>query len=232
MKLPMALSARWRFAWPRRIRAPVSDFIGQRRAEAGTPFALDFVESWHDHPLLIEAFAEKFLGGMGAGVCVRCRRGFPLIFTAHSVPQRTIAEGDPYEAQTKETAGLVAQAAGLQRRRLEVCLSEPGHVGRRLAWTHGRRYDSGFESSKAIAGSLCSPSDFSATMSRCCTTSTSALGSLPVRKGCGLWRAESLNDSRLLTAALAGVARSRMGESIGHMSAKMLRQSRPHSPRH
>ena len=28
----------------------------------------------------------------------------PVIFTAHSVPQRTIAEGDPYEQQTKETA--------------------------------------------------------------------------------------------------------------------------------
>jgi ferrochelatase len=32
----------------------------------------------------------------------------PVLFTAHSVPQRTIAEGDPYEAQTRETAALVA----------------------------------------------------------------------------------------------------------------------------
>ncbi|MGA7459819.1 MAG: ferrochelatase, partial [Candidatus Korobacteraceae bacterium] len=26
---------------------------------AGAPFAIDFVEEWHDHPLLIEAFADK-----------------------------------------------------------------------------------------------------------------------------------------------------------------------------
>src|SRR5271165_2543274 len=27
--------------------------------QAAAPFAIDFVEEWHDHPLLIEAFAEK-----------------------------------------------------------------------------------------------------------------------------------------------------------------------------
>jgi ferrochelatase len=32
------------------------------------------------------------------------------------------------------------------------------------------------------------------------------------KEGMRLWRAESLNDSRLLTAALADVARSRVGE--------------------
>ena len=31
-----------------------------------------------------------------------------MLFTAHSVPKRTITEGDPYEAQTRETATLVA----------------------------------------------------------------------------------------------------------------------------
>ena len=36
----------------------------------------------------------------------------PVIFTAHSVPQRTIADGDPYETQAGETAALVARAVG------------------------------------------------------------------------------------------------------------------------
>jgi protoporphyrin/coproporphyrin ferrochelatase len=34
------------------------------------------------------------------------------------VPERTIAEGDPYEQQVKETAALVAQSAGLAEYRL------------------------------------------------------------------------------------------------------------------
>jgi ferrochelatase len=74
---------------------------------AGAPFAIDFVEEWHDHPFLIEAFAERLRTGW-QGACEQHSSMLPVIFTAHSVPQRTIAEGDPYEAQTKETATLVA----------------------------------------------------------------------------------------------------------------------------
>ncbi len=36
-----------------------------------------------------------------------------MIFTAHSVPEKTIQEGDPYERQVRETAALVAKALGL-----------------------------------------------------------------------------------------------------------------------
>ena len=39
----------------------------------------------------------------------------PVLFTAHSVPTRTIVEGDPYERQCHETAGLVARACGHRR---------------------------------------------------------------------------------------------------------------------
>jgi len=74
---------------------------------AGAPFAIDFVEEWHDHPLLIEAFAERLRTGWKSA-CEQHGSKLPVIFTAHSVPQRTIAEGDPYEAQTRETAALVA----------------------------------------------------------------------------------------------------------------------------
>jgi protoporphyrin/coproporphyrin ferrochelatase len=74
---------------------------------ASAPFAIDFVEEWHDHPLLIEAFADQLRNGW-TNACAQHGSALPVIFTAHSVPQRTIAEGDPYEAQTKETAALVA----------------------------------------------------------------------------------------------------------------------------
>ncbi len=75
--------------------------------EAAAPFPIDFVEEWHDHPLLIEAFAERLREGWKRACAVH-GSALPVIFTAHSVPQRTITEGDPYEAQTKETAALVA----------------------------------------------------------------------------------------------------------------------------
>ncbi len=72
------------------------------------PFPIDFVEEWHDHPLLIEAFAEK-LRGSWTEACAEHGSRLPVLFTAHSVPKRTITEGDPYEAQTRETAALVAK---------------------------------------------------------------------------------------------------------------------------
>ncbi len=74
---------------------------------AGARFSIDFVEEWHDHPLLIEAFADRLRAGW-KNACEQHGSALPVIFTAHSVPQRTIADGDPYEAQTKETAALVA----------------------------------------------------------------------------------------------------------------------------
>jgi len=78
--------------------------------------AVDFVESYHDHPGLIEAFRER----AAAVLAARQETGgpVPVIFTAHSVPERTIAEGDPYEQQARETAALVAGAMGLTEYRM------------------------------------------------------------------------------------------------------------------
>ena len=92
---------------PHNSRTSVGLYKRNAFAEAGDKMKLEFVESWHDHPLLIEAFAEK-LAPAWHKLCQRSGTKVPVIFTAHSVPQRTIEDGDPYEAQAKETAVLVA----------------------------------------------------------------------------------------------------------------------------
>jgi ferrochelatase len=75
---------------------------------------VDFIPSWHLHPGLIAAFREKLVAAL-AQAGVELGLAVPVIFTAHSVPARTIVEGDPYERQARETAALVAQAAGLKQ---------------------------------------------------------------------------------------------------------------------
>jgi ferrochelatase len=70
--------------------------------------SVQFVESWHDHPLLIQAFAER-LEPVWRQASTEIGSPLPVIFTAHSVPMRTISAGDPYEKQAKETAQLVGQ---------------------------------------------------------------------------------------------------------------------------
>ena len=63
---------------------------------------LQFVESWHDHGPFLDVLADR-VGGTDAHV----------IFTAHSLPERILAEGDPYKDQLLETARLVAERAGV-----------------------------------------------------------------------------------------------------------------------
>jgi protoporphyrin/coproporphyrin ferrochelatase len=65
-----------------------------------------FVDSWHAHPDLLEAFAEKLRAASP-------QEGEAVIFTAHSLPERVIAEGDPYADQVAATAAGVAARAGV-----------------------------------------------------------------------------------------------------------------------
>jgi protoporphyrin/coproporphyrin ferrochelatase len=65
---------------------------------------LVLVESWHDEPAFVEVLAER-VRGTGAWV----------VFTAHSLPERILADRDPYRDQLLETARLVAEKAGLER---------------------------------------------------------------------------------------------------------------------
>jgi ferrochelatase len=96
---------------PQNSRTSVGLYRRAVEAEAGE-IKLDFTESWETHPLLIAAFAErlrvayeKLSAEVGAPV--------PVLFTAHSVPARTLEprEGqpaDPYVEHARATASLVA----------------------------------------------------------------------------------------------------------------------------
>ena len=66
-----------------------------------------FVPSWHDHPRLLDAFAEKLRASLSAGPWDA------VVFTAHSLPTRVVAAGDPYPDEVAATARGVAARAGL-----------------------------------------------------------------------------------------------------------------------
>jgi ferrochelatase len=77
---------------------------------------LEHVPSYHDHPGLADAFAERVAEGLARWPEDR-RDRVHVVFTAHSLPVRVLADGDPYESQCLETAGLVADRAGLPAER-------------------------------------------------------------------------------------------------------------------
>src|SRR5271156_1032406 len=97
---------------PQNSRTSVGLYRSAVVGAGNLPFKMDFVDQWHDHPLLVKAFAEKLRSGWEKA-CSENGAKVPVIFTAHSVPQRTIIEGDRYEKQSIETAQLVAQEANL-----------------------------------------------------------------------------------------------------------------------
>jgi ferrochelatase len=63
---------------------------------------LRFVESWHTHEPYVAVLADRVRG-----------TDAHVVFTAHSLPARILAEGDPYRDQLLETSQLVAERAGL-----------------------------------------------------------------------------------------------------------------------
>lgn len=70
------------------------------------------IRSYHDAPLYIEALAERVQ--LGLGEWPEGERGdVHVIFSAHSLPVRILKMGDPYDAQLRETAQLVAERSGL-----------------------------------------------------------------------------------------------------------------------
>ncbi len=79
---------------------------------------IDFehVASYHDAPGLIEAFASRVEEGLGRWPD-DARDGVHVVFSAHSLPERVLASGDPYGEQCLETARLVAERAGLPEAR-------------------------------------------------------------------------------------------------------------------
>ena len=83
-----------------------------REAEAGA--RVDVIESWHTHPSFIEVLAARVRDAR-AQLPEAARSNDLALFTAHSLPQRILDEGDPYADQLRETAEATAALAGVER---------------------------------------------------------------------------------------------------------------------
>jgi ferrochelatase len=106
---------------PQNSRTSVGLYRRAVQAEAGA-LRVDFTDGWAQHPMLAEAFAERLRAAMEKLV-VEVEAPVPVLFTAHSVPSRTVqapaasdgqprlwpGEGaDPYVEEAQRTAELVA----------------------------------------------------------------------------------------------------------------------------
>jgi len=195
---------------PQNSRTSVGLYRGTLLGDAGAaPFEVDFVDNWHDHPLLIKAFAEKLAAGWKRA-CNEAGVRVPVIFTAHSVPERTITEGDPYEAQAKETASLVAmEVPSVNVDDWQFAFQSQGMSGG--AWLGPTVEDTirGLKA-KGHRAVFLQPIGFLCDHVEVLYDIDIAFREFAAKEGMRLWRAESLNESPTLIGALADVARSRL----------------------
>jgi protoporphyrin/coproporphyrin ferrochelatase len=184
--------------------------LSEAVANLRSPIEVNFVESWHKHPGLIAAFAEKLkqaftLAGPETG------RALPVVFTAHSVPERTIEAGDPYQTEVYETARLVAESVNLKN--WQVAFQSQGMTGD--AWI-GPTVESVIDrlAEEGNRDVLISPVGFVSDHVEILYDIDVVFRNYARRKGLQLCRAESLNDSPLFISGLATLVKDHIGGGI------------------
>jgi ferrochelatase len=190
---------------------------------AAAGIEVEFVAGWAESPLLAEAFAEK-LRPVWAQACAESGRRVPVLFTAHSVPCRTIMTGeasvagarpgtpvqsspDPYPVEAKRTAEMVAQRmaeSGFGETAWFFAFQSQGVSGG--PWI-GPTVEETLKAIKAEGhvGVVMQPIGFLCDHVEILYDIDIAFRDMASELGLTLWRAESLNDSRVLVKALVQV---------------------------
>ncbi len=85
------------------------------------PMKLDSIASWHTNERLVGAWATRIRGAEQ-----RFHGGYSLVFSAHSLPEKILASGDPYRFQLVETCELVS--AAISRSEWSFAFQSAGHT--------------------------------------------------------------------------------------------------------
>jgi protoporphyrin/coproporphyrin ferrochelatase len=87
---------------PHYSRLSIAGYRAQLAEAIAGRAEIAFVKSWHDERGFVELLADRIRGTEAH-----------VVFTAHSLPARILADGDPYRDQLLATSELVAAAAGV-----------------------------------------------------------------------------------------------------------------------
>jgi len=98
---------------PHYSRFSVGEYTSRVQAAAErTDLDFSFVESYHDDPAFITMLAKRVQDVRALIPEDHGRDDAPVMFSAHSLPSRIVAAGDPYPEQLQRTAELVAAELG------------------------------------------------------------------------------------------------------------------------
>ena len=200
---------------PQNSRTSVGLYRRAVYAEAGDAMKIDFIEGWADHPLLADAFAARLLS-VWQKVSEETGSSVPVLFTAHSVPQRTVEPqaatadepakpADPYADEAKRTARMVAdRIPGLKEWRFAFQsqgMSGGPWIGPTVEDTLTALHQEG---NKAV---VIQPIGFLCDHVEILYDIDIGFREFASKLGLRIERPDSLNNSPLLTSALADLAR-------------------------
>lgn len=187
---------------PQNSRTSVGLYRRAVFAESGE-MPVDFTETWASHPRLADAFAQRLR--------VVWTPGTPVIFTAHSVPCSTLQSdantpADPYETECRHTATLVAERVGIPESERLFAFQSQGVSG--AAWI-GPTVEETLATlhQQNTCRVILQPIGFLCDHVEILYDIDIAFRQFAANLGIELLRTESLNDSPLLTEALADLAR-------------------------
>jgi protoporphyrin/coproporphyrin ferrochelatase len=103
---------------PHYSRMSIGGYRDRLEAAVDGSAELRFVESWHDHEPFLDVVADRVRG-----------TDAHVVFTAHSLPERILAAGDPYRDQLLETSRLVAERAGIPDDRWSFAFQSASETG-------------------------------------------------------------------------------------------------------
>ncbi len=167
-------------------------------AAAAPQLPIVWATSYHDEPLLIEALAarlEPLLPGK-------------VLFTAHSLPEKALANGDPYERECRATAAAVAARAGLDD--YDFAFQSQGMTAE--PWL-GPTVESFLDryAQEGIRDVIIDPVGFVCDHVETLYDIDIEFRNSTAARGIAIRRPEALNDSPIFTAALAEVAKRCLG---------------------
>jgi protoporphyrin/coproporphyrin ferrochelatase len=172
--------------------------LQEAKQDLGVTAGIVWTKSFHAHPLLIEAFSEKL-----------APFGFDgkVLFTAHSLPEKILENGDPYDTEAKATARAVAGSAGL--RDWDFAYQSQGMTDEK--WL-GPTVESEIDryAGEGVREFVLAPIGFVSDHVEILYDVDILFREYARERGIRLLRTESLNDSPTFIAALAAVAREKL----------------------
>ena len=187
----------------------VRAFVGRRKP--AEKIEISFIEDWYKNPLYIDAITDTISAGL-EHFSENERSDVHIFYSAHSLPERYIKEGDPYLDRTRECISLINdQLKGRLNYDIDYSLAFQSKVGP-VKWLKPSAENAlRFLARRGVRKVLAVPVSFVSDHIETLYELDIAYRNLAAKLGImEFHRAESLNVHPKFVAALAGIAKEKL----------------------